>query len=138
MSLRAFIQHNFWLKLFSFVLATLIWFAIHFGIKGDFRLPQNPITTPTTREFSRMPVRILTRPGDNRVFRVEPDQVFVRVTGEDAVLRDLNLQNIAVFVDLANVRSIRETNQQLRLDIPVGVTVITIAPRAVNIEQISP
>ena len=138
MSLRAFIQHNFWLKLFSFVLATLIWFAIHFGIKGDFKLPQNAITTPSTREFSRRPVRILTRSGDNRVFRVEPDQVFVRVTGEAAVLRELSPQNIAVFVDLANVRSARETNQRVRLDIPVGVTVITIAPRAVNIEQTYP
>ena len=137
MSLRAFIQHNFWLKLFSFVLATLIWFAIHYGIKGDFRLPQNAITTPTTREFSQMPVRILTRSGDNRVFKAEPDQVFVRVTGEAAVLRELSPLNIAVFVDLANVRSVRETNQQVRLDVPAGVTVITIAPRAVNVEQIS-
>ncbi len=138
MSLRTFIQHNFWLKLFSFVLATLIWFAIHYGIKGDFRLPQNPITTPTTREFSRLPVRILARSGDNRVFKVEPDHVFVKVTGEAAVLHDLNPQNIAVFVDLANVQSVRETNQQVRLDIPDGVTVITVAPRAVIVEQVSP
>lgn len=138
MSLRAFIQHNFWLKLFSFVLATLIWFAIHFGIKGDFRLPQNPITTPTSREFARLPVRILGRSADSRVFKVEPDQVFVKVTGEAAVLNDLNLQDIAVYVDLANVRSIRETNQRVRVDIPDGVTVITVSPRAVNVEQISP
>ena len=138
MSLRTFIQHNFWLKLFSFVLATLIWFAIHYGIKGDFRLPQNPTTTLPTREFARLPVRLLARSGDTNLFKVEPDRVFIKVAGEAAVLRDLNPQNIAVYVDLANVRSIRETNQQVRLDVPDGVTVITVAPRAVNVEQISP
>ncbi|MEO6035699.1 MAG: CdaR family protein [Verrucomicrobiota bacterium] len=138
MSIRAFIQHNFWLKLFSFVLATLIWFAIHYGIRGDFRLPQNPITTPTTREFSRLPVRILSRSGDTNVFTVVPAYIYVQVTGEAAVLANLNPQNIAVYVDLANVRSLEETNQQVRLDFPDGVTIIKVAPRAVNVELVSP
>ena len=138
MPLRALIQHNFWLKLFSFLLAMLIWFAIHFGIKNEIRLSQNPITDPTTREFLRSPVRILSPSGDMRVFKTEPDHVFISVTGEEAVLRDLTARNIIVYVDIANVRSAHQTNQQVKLDVPDGVTVTKISPRAVNVEQVSP
>ncbi len=138
MSLRALILNNFWLKLFSVLLATLIWFAIHFGIANDFRIPQNPITNPTVTQFLRLPIRVLTQPGDSRVFKVDPDEVIVTVTGEGAVLRDLTPKTIAAYVDLANSRSARETNQQIKLNIPGGVTVVNFAPRAVNVEQVSP
>ncbi len=142
MSLRAFIQHNFWLKLFSLLLATLIWFAINFGIErieNELQLPQNPITNPATKENLNIPVRVLTRPGDPRIFKVEPEEVIVSITGEAAILKNVSSKTIAVFVDLTNVRSQRETNQQVRLDIPVGVTVINVSPRAVNVEEeISP
>lgn len=138
MSLRAFIQHNFWLKLFSLILATLIWFAINFGIKNDLHLPKNPLTNPTTREFLRLPVRVLLRAGDDRIFQVSPEDVVVAVTGEAAILRDLSLRNITAYVDLATALASRETNQQIRIDLPIGVTLINIEPRAVNIEEIKP
>lgn len=138
MALRAFIQHNFWLKLFSLLLATLIWFAIHFWIESGNPQPQSPINNPVTREFYRLPVRVLTQPGDSRVFKVDPDQVIVKLTGEAAIMRDLSPKTVSVFVDLSNSRSARETNQQVKLDIPSGVTLMDVVPRAVNVEQVSP
>lgn len=138
MSVRAFIQHNFWLKLFSLLLATLIWFAINFGIQNEMQLPQNPITNPATKENLNIPVRVLTRPGDPRVFKVEPEEVTVSITGEAAILQAVNSKTISVFVDLTNVRSQRETNQQVRLNIPEGVIVINVSPRAVNVEEVLP
>jgi len=137
MSLRALILHNFWLKLFSLLLATLIWFAIHFWIESGNRQPTNPITNPLTREFMRLPVRVLAQPGDTRVFKIDPDEVVVSLTGEDAVLRDLSPKNFSAFVDLTNIRSSRETNQQVKLDIPSGVTA-EIVPRTVNVELVTP
>ena len=89
MSLRDFIQHNFWLKLFSLLLATLIWFAINFGIKSGLRPVQNPIINQTTRQIIRVPVRVLTQPGDQRVFKVDPRDVDVTLTGETAVIREV-------------------------------------------------
>jgi YbbR domain-containing protein len=136
MSLRAFILHNFWLKLFSLLLATLIWFAIHFWVEGGNRQPQNPITNQITRQLFRLPVRVLTKPGDERVFKVDPPEVSVSVTGEAAVLRDLTPKNISVYVDVANIRSSRETNQQVKVDVPKEITV-DVVPRTVNVEQVS-
>lgn len=138
MSLRALILHHFWLKLFSLLLATLIWFAIHFWIEGGNRPPRNPITNSIGRQLFRMPVRVLTKPGDDRIFKVEPKEVSVSVTGEAAVMRDLTSKDIFVYVDVANIRSTRETNQQIKLDIPKEVTLINVVPRTVNVEQVSP
>ena len=138
MFLRSLILHNFWLKLFSFLLAMLIWFAIYFGTAKDFRIPQNPITNPTVTQFLRLPVRVLTQPEDARVFKVDPAKVVVTITGEEAVLRDLRPDAVAAYVNLSDSRSTRETNQQVKLDIPSGVTVVNVTPRAVNVEQVSP
>ena len=135
MSLRALILHNFWLKLFSLLLATLIWFAIHFWIEGGNRQPQNPITNPITRQLFRLPVRVLTKPGDERIFKVEPQEVSVSITGEAAVLRDLSSKSISVYVDVANIRSARETNQQVKVDVPKEITA-DVVPRTVNVEQV--
>jgi YbbR domain-containing protein len=137
MSLRAFISHNFWLKLFSLLLATLIWFAIHFWIEGGNRQPTNPITNPITRQLFRLPVRVMTKPGENRTFRVDPPEVAVSVTGEAAVMRDFTAKSISVYVDVANIRSARETNQQVKVDVPEELTV-DVVPRTVNVEQVYP
>jgi YbbR domain-containing protein len=136
MSLRAFIQHNFWLKLFSVLLATLIWYVIHSWIATGAKQPQNPITSNLpTRSVLRLPIRVLTQPGDPRVFKVEPNEVVVSLTGEAAVLREITRENNSAFVDLTNIRSSRETNQQVRVDIPPGIAV-EIVPRTVNVEEI--
>lgn len=138
MSFRSFILHNFWLKLFSLLLATLIWFAIHFWIESGNPQPQSPIINPGAPQFYRIPVRLLMQPGDKRMFKVEPDQVIVKVSGEAAVLRDLSPDEIYVFVDLRTVRSARDTNQQVKLDIPNGVALMDVVPRSVIVEEVSP
>lgn len=138
MAWRAFIQHNFWSKLGSLVLALLLWFYINLLVTRDTPVPRNPITNRMTREFVRLPVRVLCRAGETRVFKLDPDEILVSVTGEAAILKELSSKNFAAFVDLSGFRASRETNQLVRLDIPDGVTVIRLEPRAVNVEQVSP
>jgi len=84
-----------------------------------------------------MPVRVLTKPGDERVFKVEPAEVAVSITGEAAVMRDITSKNISVYVDVASIRSSRETNQQVRVDVPKEITA-DVVPRTVNVERVSP
>ena len=44
MSLRHLVFHNFWLKMFSVALGTMIWMAIHFSIEHDLNLKFKPPT----------------------------------------------------------------------------------------------
>jgi len=138
MSLRDFIQHNFWLKLFSLLLATLVWFLVHLGIESGNPRPASPIINGVTIQYSRQPVRILKRPDDSRIFKVEPNEVMIKLTGEEAIIRDLRYQDVSAFVDMANSRSAHETNQQVKLDIPAGVFVMDVVPRTVNVEAVTP
>ena len=138
MSLRELILQNFWLKLFSLLLAILIWFAIRvFWIEGGNRQPQSSIVNPISRQLFRLPVRVLNKPGDTRIFKVDPDEVSVSITGEAAVLRDITPRNIFIYVDVASMRSSRETNQQVKVDVPKEITA-DVVPRTVNVELISP
>ncbi len=135
MSIRSFIQHNFWLKIFSVTLALLIWFVIHFAIEKNFRIMPHS-SGESAQATMRLPVRVLTQPGDSRALRVEPAEVRVAIAGQPALLRDLSPRDISAFVDLARSRNIKETNQVIRLDLPPGVSAVSIEPRTVNVEAL--
>lgn len=139
MLLRQVILHNFWLKLFSLMLATLVWFAVAFGMQSGLRVVTNPITNPIQREKLRLPISVLTQPADARVFRVLPEFVDVTVEGEAAVLRDfLRKEDIAAYVDLNVIRHNEKSAQRIRVHVPDGVVVIDVTPQTTLVEQISP
>lgn len=138
MSFRAFIQHNFWLKLFSLVLATVIWVLIKYGVQDQFTMGQSPVINPMGPDSMSLPVYILKQPGDARIFKVTPDRVVVTVTGESAILRNLTKKDFNAYVDMTLIRPNEPLSQKVQLDVPKGVTELSIVPLAVNVEQISP
>jgi YbbR domain-containing protein len=139
MSVREFVRHNFWLKLFSLILATLIWFVTKLGfIKKEISLGQNTIVNLATREFAQLPVTVVRQPGDPRAFKVTPENVSVTLTGEAAVLRELSRREITIYVDMTAAQPAEGPTQRLKLHVPSGVTVVRVAPVAVQIETLSP
>jgi YbbR domain-containing protein len=129
--------HNFWLKVFSLGLATMIWVTVHIGIARDFSLT-NPNLTHPSRKYVTLPVSIITQPGDGRVFKVTPKQILTTLDGEDPILRRMSAKEIKVYVDLTELKAKGTTNYELRADAPKDVTVVSLTPAAVTIEQISP
>jgi hypothetical protein len=138
MGLRHVIFKNFWLKLVALALAIMIWFTISYGIDNDFKLVQPRLNRVISQEFLRLPVSIITQPGDARVFSIGPKEVVITAVGEEAVMRKLPKQSIKVYIDLTDFHSRQATNGELRAYAPNGVTVIKINPSVVNVEQISP
>jgi len=137
--IREFIQHNFWLKLISLVLAVIIWFMIQLGIQSDFKLTQNPITNPIIQESLALPLQVLTQPGDARVFQVAPREVTITITGEAAVLREISKRDYKAYVDLTLIHHNEPMmTEKVRLHVPSGVTVMAVSPQAVKVEQVSP
>jgi YbbR domain-containing protein len=136
MSLRRLIQENFGLKLFSLVLAVLIWFFIKY--EGDVAFGRTPFTNFVSEDYSRIPIFVLTQPGDARVFKISPEMVDITVTAESAVLRRFYRRDFKVYLDLTNIRDGEPPSQELRVHVPPGVTVLNVLPRAVTVEQVSP
>lgn len=121
------ISNNYWLKLFSLVLATLIWFVI----SSNFRSAETPVNITAlrpsgSRDFRR-PVVVMMAARNVQPFEVDPSEVTVKVLGEASILNKLRDDDIEVYVNLMNVQ-----NPQGSFRVDVG------HPREVTIQQVWP
>ncbi|MGA2176174.1 MAG: hypothetical protein ABSH38_14455 [Verrucomicrobiota bacterium] len=137
MSLRSLIFHNFWLKTFSVVLATVIWFFIHDGIRHDNVPTQLSINHLLAQEYIRVPVTVQTNIGETRVFRVTPSEVVVTAVGEQTALLGTK-QDIKAYLNLRDFHSKEPVTEELRVDAPTNINVLEINPPVVTVQQVSP
>ncbi len=107
MPLQSLILRNFWLKFFSVALAAVIWLSIHYGIQNESPMGQSNINHLLAQEYIRVPVTIVTKPGDPRVFRITPNEVVVIAMGEESALRRAANKNFKVSLDLTDFHSKR-------------------------------
>jgi hypothetical protein len=133
MTLRNLILHNFWLKLFSIALATVIWLGIHSSIHDALNANQS-----LTPEYIRVPVMVKTTPGDKRVFRITPDEVVVTAVGKDAALLQATKRDIRVNLDLTAFNATTSTSQKLKADAPPDIIILEILPSTVEVQQVAP
>ena len=134
MSLRNLILNNFWQKVFSLVLAMLIWFAIDSNIKRDKPFPRlpSPVDQPT-RDFRR-PIKILTSADNTRAFKVEPKEVDVRISGNLQRVRSFNPDDIQPYVELSGVES--NMTVAVHVNPPRDVTLELVWPTNVVVEPL--
>jgi YbbR domain-containing protein len=137
MAFRDYILDRFWLKLFSFILATLIWFTVSSNIRPDFRGITGILGTGPTREITR-PVRVVTMPTTRRFFKIEPVEVRITLAGNAAVLDQLNLNNIHPYVNLTDALDSAAT-YEVKVEIPPGkIRVVEVVPSMVMVEPQRP
>ena len=133
MTLRHLILHKFWLKLFSIVMATVIWLGIHYSIHEEMNINQS-----LRSEYIRVPVSIKTTVGDKRVFRITPDEVVVTAVGEDDALLRATRKDIRVNLDLTDFNATQPTSKQLMAEAPPDIKVLAISPPSVEVQKLSP
>jgi hypothetical protein len=138
MSLQHLILRNFWLKFFSVALATVIWLSIHYGIQNESPMSEFNVNHLLAQEYIRVPVTVVTRPGDRRVFKITPNEVVVIAAGEEPALRRTTSKNIKVSLDLIDFHSKEPTPMELQSEAPNDVTVQAISPSIVTVEDVSP
>ena len=125
MSARDAILQNFWLKLFSLVLATMIWFAI-FGAQSNLR-PSQPSLGTVTRKIERVPITVMQSAADFRAFRVEPSHIEVTVRGPIAEVQALTARQLEVFINLTDVQDTTGLNKKILVHTPAGVAVVQVS-----------
>ena len=123
--LRNLILEDFWLKLFSLVLAVLIWLTVTFVSQKDVRTAQ--------RVFPNLPVAIVASTEDVHNFMVSPGQVEVTVQGDQNVLEDLQSAEIRAIVDLSGVGAAHDLRKRVEVAVPAGVTTMRVAPPEVHV-----
>lgn len=138
MTLRTIILHNFWLKVFSVALASAIWLAIHYGINNDLAVGPFVHNRTLPQEYIRMPVIIRQRPGDNRVFRITPNEVVVEAVGETSALQRTAKKDIHVYLDLSEFDAKEPVVEPVQSDAPPDINLVEISPAFVTVQQVSP
>src|SRR5215510_11167862 len=103
--LRNLIVPDFYLKLFSFVLAVLTWFAVNSMANPKEGSPVAALSlAPSERiVLSNLPVIVLSSAADIRDYRVEPKEIEVTLQGDSRSLKNVQPRDIQVQVDLRGI-----------------------------------
>ena len=128
------ISNNFWLKLFSLVLATLIWFVISSNFpSAETRVDLGPFRPNAARDFRR-PVVVMMSANNVQAFKVDPTEVSVKVLGEQSVIDKLRPEDIEVYVNLQNAQNLKEGSFRVEVAAPREITVQQVWPAHVYVK----
>ena len=132
--LRDLLFKDFWLKLFSLVLAVLIWFTVWFALhKEGTPMPTFALGQTEQHTFSSSPVIILSSAEDVRSFKVNPKEVEITVQGESKLVRNLQSREVRALVDLTGLRAAQGTHKHIEVSTPPGVALVRVYPPEVEV-----
>ena len=135
-AIPSIISRNFWLKFFSIALATVIWLAIHYGIRNEFSISQLNINNLLAQEYIKVPISVVVPQGDPRSFRITPNDVVVIAVGEKSALRKAAQKNIRAYVDLTNLAPGQGAMEEVHYEVPPDINVLEVSPASVSVEQV--
>ena len=124
--LRKLVLEDFWLKLFSLLLAVLLWLTVTFASRKDPGIDQRVLA-------KMLPVTILASTEDVHNFRVSPSEVAVTVQGNPKTLQNLQTNDIRAIVDLTGVGAARELRKRIEVSVPAGLTHLRVMPEEVQV-----
>ena len=134
MALRDFILNRFWLKLFSFILATLIWFTVDSN-QNEARVKFNPFSASEARTYTRT-VRQVTHPMNRKLFQISPLEVTITVRGNPAALDRIELSDIQPYVILTDPIATKGEYPVRIKDVPRNLQVESYSPQRVLVEPL--
>lgn len=132
--LQNLILKDFWLKLFSFALASLVWIIVNIAIKKDISPGTTLSLTPTEQVVLRdLPIVVLSAAEDIRGITVTPKSAVVTLQGDPASVRNLRKEEVRVMVDLTDPAALKDAHQRLEVSAPAGVSRVRVEPDEVQI-----
>jgi YbbR domain-containing protein len=114
--IRKYILKDLSLKILSFLLAAMLWFAISYIGESKMSISVQVSTDNLSKNYI--------------VKKMDTEDVFVTINGPVLILKNLRARDIKVSVDLSNVNEGRHIFNLKRSDIRV--------PKGINVENIKP
>ena len=131
--LRQLLFRDFWLKLFSLMLAVLIWLSVSIAIQKEGSPAVALTLTAEERTFSNLPVLVISSAQDVRNFKVRPSEVEVTVRGDAKTLRALRANEIRARVDLTDIETARDLRKRIEVSVPAGISQVGVTPPEVQV-----
>ncbi|MGD0745030.1 MAG: hypothetical protein ABSA45_07730 [Verrucomicrobiota bacterium] len=136
MALRDWFIKDLGWKLFSIVLAVVIWLTVN-----NILLESGNYTVPVAGEkqiYDDLPVLVVSESSDVRNYRVLPGMVSVTVSGPPNVMAILQANQIRAVADLTGIESDNEKHRHVDVSTPAGVTLVSVKPSSVDVIIPSP
>ena len=135
--MRNLILNNFWWKLLSVILATLVWLIVN-GSLAKTEYPQTPVVTVSTRSFPTVPITLMTSVNNTNQFRLNPDIVSVEVSGKPEELEKLLTEQITAFVNVTKAPDEKEVRRDIEVQVPRGFKIESFKPAVTIVERATP
>jgi hypothetical protein len=127
MAKRDYILHNFWWKITSLLLATIVWMVV----RGTGAVPD--ATPRLERKFTQHSLSLLREATDKRPIRITPSEVEIVVAAPPIEAMRLVDADIQTFVDMNDVDD-RTDTVRIRVYVPRGVLLRSIEPQEATVE----
>jgi YbbR domain-containing protein len=129
--MRDWLTKDFLWKVFSVVLAVIIWLTVH-KIYEEPR-PPGAAANGSTFTYNNLPVRVVSASADVHDFRVAPASVKVTVSGSVDTMSTLKIGDVHAVVNLTETNLARDAHLPVEISAPTNVTVTGIDPPSVLI-----
>jgi len=130
--LKAAVLNQIWLKLFSLLLAMLVWLAVHANVAREISAREFD-AREATRNFLARPILILNDSGGHAPVSVEPATVDVALRGPAGELERLDDGEVRAFVRVPD-RGDFSGPLPVQVQRPAGTSLILAAPTTVQVK----
>jgi YbbR domain-containing protein len=136
-----FFLRNFWLKLASLILATLIWLTVQAnldketrGVYPDANLSDELDKRVVTQKRFELPVTILSEGSNSAIYRSIPTNVTVTFSGEAVKINGLEERELLAFVDAGGVTDRQHEVFPVLVNAPSGVSLLRVIPPVIRLK----
>lgn len=126
--LRDLLFKDLWLKLFSFVLAVLIWFIVNIAVTNELPPGAMAIRAGVEEKTLTIPVVVVSSANDGRAFAISPAQVQVTVQGKARLLNQLQEKDVRAVVDVTGIRATGNFHKRIEVYTPNDIMCSKISP----------
>ena len=135
--MRDIITRDIGWKLFSLLLAGIIWYPIWRSLEGGgTETSRSPFasTEMQSQLFTNMNVTVMSASADVHEFSVKPDTVNVKISGSPEDMSALRRNDIRAIVDLTDIEEKRDQRRSVNVLVPLGIKVVVrVIPAEVEI-----
>jgi YbbR domain-containing protein len=123
--LRNLFLEDLWLKLFSLVLAILVWLTVTVASRRG--------GGTEGRILSNVPLTVLASTDGIHNLEVSPREVEVTVRGDPITVDALQRSDIKAVVDITGVTAARDLRQRIVVSVPAGITSLRVTPEEAQV-----
>lgn len=129
---RNLVVKDFWLKLFSLVLAVLIWLTVDFSLSKEVS-PWAALIGRTADQTDIPGVHVFAPPMDGRTVTVDPPDVQVTLRGDPKLLKNIRPEDVRAQVNLTGVESASGLRRPVEIILPEGMAYTHVDPAEVEV-----